>query len=285
MKRDIILLYIFVALTLVFLPCVYAASPASLVNKANKLYRQKKYDEALKLYNQLLTNGQESAIIQYDKGTAEYKKNDFQGAALSFGKSLATQDKLIEQRANFNLGNAKYKLAELAEKENLEQAVKSLEEAVNYYKRSIELDPSDNSAKFNYELADKLLKELKEKLKKQKQQQKQQQQQQQQGGEQKDKQQENKGEGKEQGQEAEKQQNKNKQQEQKQPQPQAGSQSQENQKKPAEATGSQENNSQEMSRQEARMLLEGRGADPATVEPQYVKEFFLRGPLKLKGGE
>ena len=35
----------------------------------------------------------------------------------------------------------------------------------------------------------------------------------------------------------------------------------------------------------ARMLLEGRGADPATVEPQYVKEFFLRGPLKLKGGE
>jgi len=34
-----------------------------------------------------------------------------------------------------------------------------------------------------------------------------------------------------------------------------------------------------------RMLLEGRGAEPATVEPQYIKEFFLRGPVKLKGGE
>ncbi len=251
MKRTISSPCVFIIVILFSAAFVYAASPASLVKKANNLYRQKKYDAAMALYNQILTNGRESDIIQYDKGAAEYQGRDFEKAALSFEESLATQNKVLEQRANFNLGNSRYKLGELKQQADVAQAAQSLQESVNCYKRAIELNPGDADAKFNYELADKLLKELKEKLKTQQQHSEKEQQAKGQGQEQKQQQQAGSQQEKDkQQQEGQSQQQQSESQGQKQPETKQGQGA-------AGGGDHQEQDHQEMSQQEAKMLLEG----------------------------
>ena len=44
----------------------FAENSAGLVNKANNLYRQNKYDEALKLYNEAQIKSPDSAQIVYN---------------------------------------------------------------------------------------------------------------------------------------------------------------------------------------------------------------------------
>ncbi|MFH1458040.1 MAG: tetratricopeptide repeat protein [Candidatus Omnitrophota bacterium] len=265
MKRTVLLILIALFFC-VAVSMAYAADAASTVKRANKLYRQKKYNEALSLYNQALTQVPESSIINYDLGSCEYKEGDFEKAANSFKKSLMAQDKKQEAWANFNLGNSKYKLGELKQQADLDQAVKSLQESVHYYKRAVELGPKDNDAKINYELADQLLRELQEKLKQQKNQEQEQKQQQ----EQPEKQQENKqqeGEQK-QPQKQSKEQQEDKQQEEKEKQPQeeenkqkqSSEEHQQEEKQRLEEQlqqGAREQDIKEMSQQEARMLLEG----------------------------
>ncbi len=55
---------------------VFAESSAGLVKNANKLYENKKYDDALMEYNKALTKSPNSAIINFDIGAAQYKKGD-----------------------------------------------------------------------------------------------------------------------------------------------------------------------------------------------------------------
>jgi Ca-activated chloride channel family protein len=238
---------------------VYAADPAPAVNKANKLYQRKKYDEALSLYNQALTEAPESPIINYDKGSCEYRLGDFEKAAGSFKKSLTAQEKKQEAWAYFNLGNSRYKQGELKQETDLSQAVKSLEESVRYYKRAIELDPKDNDAKINYELADRLLGELKEKLKQQRSQEKQDQEQKQNQQKKRDPQQEPSEKQQEDKQQEEKEKGQQQQEENnKQKQPSEDNRQKENQQiQEQQQQAGQDGDIKKMSQQEAGMLLEG----------------------------
>jgi len=89
---------------------VFASGAASMVEKGNRLYKSQKYEDALKLYGEALTKEPDSAALNFNTGTAQYKTKDFQNATTSFEKSLATEDKGIEADANYNLGNTKYML-------------------------------------------------------------------------------------------------------------------------------------------------------------------------------
>lgn len=106
--------------------------------------------------------------INYNRGVINYRKNDFEKAAELFNRALISSDKNLEAKASYNLGNCEYKIGKSKEKENLAETVKLLREALQYYKRSIELDEKNNDAKFNYERVEKELKVLEEKLKQQK---------------------------------------------------------------------------------------------------------------------
>ena len=144
-----------------------ASTAGGIVEKGNRLYREQKYEDALKHYDQALSTQPDSAVINFDAGTAQYKTNEYQKANASFEKSLITQDKALEAKANYNLGNSRYMLGLTKENSDLAGAVQLLEGTLNNYKRAMELVPKDQDAKVNYEIVEKKLKELKEKLKKQ----------------------------------------------------------------------------------------------------------------------
>lgn len=140
---------------------------ASLTAKANKLYAEGKYDQALSLYNRALIAAPDSARLNFNIGAANYKKGDYGGAAGYFEKSALTEDKFLEFKANYNSGNSQFKSAKLKEEVDLESAVRLMRQSLEHYKRAMELNNKDEDAKINHDIARKELKAMLEKLKKQ----------------------------------------------------------------------------------------------------------------------
>ncbi len=148
----------------------FAESAAKAVRKGNQLYKEKKYDEAIKNYNEAQITMPDSEVVNFDTGAALYKKGDYEKAMDSFIKGLTTEDPALESKANYNIGNSKYRQAELKENTELEVAIALCREALDYYKRAIELNEKDKDAKYNHEFVEKKLKTLLEKQKQSKEQ-------------------------------------------------------------------------------------------------------------------
>ncbi|MCX5698422.1 MAG: tetratricopeptide repeat protein [Candidatus Omnitrophica bacterium] len=156
-----------IIITCIFQAQASASSVAGTVEKGNRLYQGQKYEDASKCYGQALAKQPDSTIINFDAGTAQYKTNDYQKANSYFEKSLITEDKELEAKANYNLGNSKYMLGLSKENTDLGTAVQLLEGALNNYKRTQELTFKDEDVKVNYKIVQDKLKEFKEKLKQQ----------------------------------------------------------------------------------------------------------------------
>ncbi|MFQ5454626.1 MAG: VWA domain-containing protein [Nitrospirota bacterium] len=142
-----------------------AASTKKILNKANGLYREGKYGDAIKRYNEILSNDPDSPIANFNAGAAYYKQGDYKKAEEFFLKALTTEDRELEVMANYNMGNSKYREAMLKKDKEPHEAADLLKESLDYYKRAIELNRDDKDAKFNHEFTEKSLKILLDKLK------------------------------------------------------------------------------------------------------------------------
>jgi len=249
------------------LPCFAATDAKKNVKEANRLYKQGKLDEALQKYNDASVALPDSDIVNFNMGTALYKKEDYEKAQDAFTKALTSEDKKLEADALYNLGNCKYKLGKLKENTDLSTTVALLRESLDYYKRTIDLDQKNTDARFNHEFVERELKVLLDKLKqqqsstdKQKEQEKQQEEQKQgtcpTGKEQSREDKEKEGSAQE------------KAQQQQEKEGQEG-QSQQEEQAAAEET-QQEEQGKELSEEGARALLERYGQDEAA--PDYTEK-------------
>lgn len=142
---------------------LHADTVSGSVRKGNELYKEGQYSEALTEYNEALKKAPNHSVVNYDAGAAYYKSKDYKSAEEVFTKALVSEDKTLDAKTNYNIGNVKYRLGEPLEKSNTEGAVKLYKEALDYYKRAIELDDKDEDAKFNYEFVKKKIEELQNK--------------------------------------------------------------------------------------------------------------------------
>ncbi|MBN3037892.1 MAG: tetratricopeptide repeat protein [Candidatus Omnitrophica bacterium] len=247
-------------------PCSASSRGKSEVKKGNILYDQGQFEEALKSYEEALSDLPNSEIVNFNLGDALYKTKDYKAAIGQFEKTLVAEDEAIEQKASYNIGNAKYKYGIGFEDSDLEQAIDLLEQSLRHYERAMELDAEDEDAKFNYEFVKKELERLKQK------QQQQQQQQQQKVDDQDQKQQQQQGDDNEQEQQQQQQQqqqdqqqeekNRDEQQQQKdQQQEQSQDQQQDQDKKDQQQNVQQQQQAAELSEQQALKLLEGYSQD------------------------
>lgn len=182
-----------------------AASLYDTVQSGNKLYQAGKFDEALKTYVDGQIEHTDDPNLKYNIASSRYKTKNYEEAVKGYLDVAATaKDIKLQEKALYGSGNALFRQGKL-------------EEAIEYYKKALELDPNDQDAKHNLEFTREELKrrinEAKETEKKQQEQNQEQKQQEQ--NQQKD-QQNNQGQ----------QQDQNKQQEEKQPQPQQPQQEQ-----------------------------------------------------------
>lgn len=142
------LLYIFPFLLAAAGVSAQSMPERSLVRKGNRQYNKGNYEQAISRYEQALQAVAGQFEATYDLGNALYKAERFDRAEqtmqLAAADSLRTDDERAE--AFYNLGNAQFK----------QQKYK---EALESYKQSLRLNPSDMETKYNYAYTKRLLDE------------------------------------------------------------------------------------------------------------------------------
>ena len=124
------------------------------IRKGNRYYKEQKFDESEKQYQQALEQSPDNAAANYNLGNVQFRKNSFEDAARSYDATIAhADDKDIKEKSLYNKGLAFIKQ-------------KKLEESIAAWKDALKLNPTDEEAR------DNLQKALMEQKNKQQQQQK-----------------------------------------------------------------------------------------------------------------
>jgi len=112
----------------------------------NQAYRQQAYEEAIKRYTDAQIEAPEEPRLRYNLGAALYQQRQFDKAAEEFQRAAAVDDAGLAADAHYNFGNARFRQQDLPG-------------AIESYTRALKLRPDHQDAKYNLELARKLLKQ------------------------------------------------------------------------------------------------------------------------------
>jgi tetratricopeptide (TPR) repeat protein len=99
-----------IAVTICLLFTVFelsALSPEALILKGNTAYSLGHYEEAISGYNQVVTQGYESASLYYNLGNAYFKNNELPWAILYFEKSLKLDPNNPDTKYNLAVANSR----------------------------------------------------------------------------------------------------------------------------------------------------------------------------------
>ena len=131
----------------------HLADPGYVHNhKANQLFDNGKYSEALQEYIQALSLRKNSPKIKYNMGNAFVKSGRVKDAVKTYEDLLNNAPKELKPRLFYNTGNALYQ-------------AKKYKEAASFYRKALLADPSDRWAKENYEMSLRKMQEQKQKQK------------------------------------------------------------------------------------------------------------------------
>jgi tetratricopeptide (TPR) repeat protein len=125
------------------------------VEQGNALMKAGNAEEALKHYDKAVAALPADAAAHFDRGTALYALSRFDEAGEEFLRATEAKAGALKAAAFYNLGNAFFK------KEKFKEAVEA-------YKRTLALDPRDERAKWNLEIALRKQKDKEEQEKKDK---------------------------------------------------------------------------------------------------------------------
>jgi hypothetical protein len=131
------------------------------VRRGNKAYEAKRYDEAMKAYEQADVESPESPVIAFDKGAAQYRAEDFGAARESFEKAAkGSRDPLFEAKCRYNLGDCWFREVRRQMDSDLGKAVEACERSVDEFQAALALDPTMAAARRNIEVVRRLWKTI-----------------------------------------------------------------------------------------------------------------------------
>jgi len=113
-------------------------------DKGEKAYEEGHYDEARVYYEHVLKNRKKDDRAQFGLGVTAYQQKDMETAARALNNAMNSDDKSLASKAMYNLGN-------------MFRDQQKMEESLALYRKAIELDPTDEDAKVNYELLKQVL--------------------------------------------------------------------------------------------------------------------------------
>ncbi len=127
---------------LVIVPFVLTAcsSEAQLLQEGNQSFTNGAYDEAAQAYTEAQQVAPELAEPVYNQANTQYRQEGLAGAEQLLQEALQTADSTLAQSAYYNLGNVHFN------NQNWEAAIEAYQEALR-------LNPADEDARHNLELA------------------------------------------------------------------------------------------------------------------------------------
>ena len=110
----------------------------SLVEEANRLYAEGRYDEAHEMYLEALRENPGSPLIRFNEGNALYQNQDFERALEAYRDAIESGDTALAEGAWYNLGNSLFRQQQL-------------DASLEAYKQALRINPGDLDAKHNLE--------------------------------------------------------------------------------------------------------------------------------------
>ena len=101
-------------------------------------YQNQEYEAAQEYYESVLGKRGNQAQAHFGRGSSAFQQGDLETAKYSFEQSLKADNEQLKSKAMYNLGNTFYQN-------------QKTEEALAFYRKALELDPTDKDAKYNYE--------------------------------------------------------------------------------------------------------------------------------------
>lgn len=153
-----------------------ASKAAPLIRNGNKLYQEKKYNEAEVAYRKSLSLDKANKAGGYNLGNSLYKQGNYEGASRQYNELLQRKDLTKEQKARsfHNLGNSLLQ-------------EKKFNESIDAFKQALKISPQDNDTRYNLAYAQSMLRQQQQQQQGNSDKNQQQQQQQQQQGKDQDK--------------------------------------------------------------------------------------------------
>lgn len=162
---------------------------ADEINRANSLLKEGRYEDALKIYENVVVKYPDDLTGRLNSAIALYAAGRYQDSSARFGEVLAVLPsseeqlspdtrQLIETISHYGLGCSEFKLGSALESlapsssadgaassnVSLAAAAEHYRRALNSFLKALRLDPSDEDARHNYQLTYAKLKELEELL-------------------------------------------------------------------------------------------------------------------------
>jgi Ca-activated chloride channel family protein len=163
------------SLVLITAQIVSAGSAYNTVRQANKLYDNGHFNEAIKEYDQALTDQPQLLEPKFDKADCYFQLDDLTEAVNLYKEVAAgSKDMKLVARAKYNLGNCYFKQGFKQKDSDLQKALEDLQTSIICWRGAMEIDPENKNAAKNIEVARLIIKDIIDQFNKQKEQQQQQ---------------------------------------------------------------------------------------------------------------
>lgn len=130
------------------------ASPA----EALRAYQGGKYKDARKEYERLAQAAPDDPRFRFNAGATAYRQQDWTNAAAWFETVLGNPDIDLQQKANYNLGNTRFRLGEAMT--DPQAKMKEWEQSIGHFEAATRLNAADSNAVQNLNFAREQLEEL-----------------------------------------------------------------------------------------------------------------------------
>ena len=108
-------------------------------DKGIDYYNNNEFEKARQYYESVIMNRNDDPAANFGLGSTAFQQQDYAAAMKGFETALGTDNNELKSSAYYNMANI------LAQNERLE-------ESLAFFRKSLELNPSDLDAKINYEL-------------------------------------------------------------------------------------------------------------------------------------
>jgi Ca-activated chloride channel family protein len=163
-----------IVIMLLVLPPIHTAraeSARTSVQDGNRLYAQGNFNEAISSYDQALLEKPEAREPKFNKANSYYRLDDL-AEAMDLYKEVAAESKDMKlvTKAKYNLGNCFFQRGIKQRDSNLQKALEDLKTSITQWRGVLDIDPKNEKAAKNIEVARLMIKDIIDQINKQKQQ-------------------------------------------------------------------------------------------------------------------
>jgi Ca-activated chloride channel family protein len=154
-------------------------SARQLLRQGNRLYGDNQFAEAVNKYNDALVEQPQAAEPKFNKADSYYRLDDLSEAMDLYQQVAAeSKDMALVAKAKYNLGNCYFQRGTKQRDSNLQKALEDMQTSIAQWRQVLDLDPQNQKAARNIEVARLTIKDILDQMKKQQEEQKKQQNQQ-----------------------------------------------------------------------------------------------------------